>query len=160
MWSLITITQYYYLFQQCRRYRLQLIRVHSWFVYLYLTILMMMCDLRSPAHQSTFLVAKPQTDASHTSRLSPPRLAMICHSPDQANVSPYPTIQLSNYTTIQLYNYTSHGPDMSLTLSNLFDVSPTPYPTSPPLAPFIIIRISTVGDVYLGDSAHVPQGHV
>ena len=91
---------------------LQLIRAHSWFVYLYLclTILMMMCDLRSPAHQSTFLVAKPQTDASHTSRLSPPRLAMICHSPDQANVSPYPTIQLSNCTTIQATDQICHSP--------------------------------------------------
>ena len=67
----------------------------------------------SPAHQSTFLVAKPQTDASHTSRLSPPRLAMICHSPDQANVSPYPTIQLYNYTsctTIQATDQICHSP--------------------------------------------------
>ena len=90
----------------------------------------MMCDLRSPAHQSTFLVAKPQTDASHTSRLSPPRLAMICHSPDQANVSPYPTIQLYNYPTIQLYKprtrYVTHPIQPIRRLSHsLSDVSPT-----------------------------------
>ena len=88
-----------------------------------------------------------------------PRLVSRWYVTHQIKPTSHP-IQLSNYTTIQLYNYTSHGPDMSLTLSNLFDVSPTPYPTSPPLAPFIIIRIRTVGDVYLGDSAHVPQGHV
>ena len=133
---------------------LQLIRAHSWFVYLYLTILMMMCDLRSPAHQSTFLVAKPQTDASHTSRLSPPRLAMICHSPDQANVSPYPTIQLYNYTTIQLYKprtrYVTHPIQPIRRLISALS-----------LAPFIIISISTTdGDVYLAGSAHVPQVHV
>ena len=141
---------------------LQLIRAHSWFVYLYLTILMMMCDLRSPAHQSTFLVAKPQTDASHTSRLSPPRLAMICHSPDQANVSPYPTIQLSNYTTVQLSNY----PTIQLYKPRTRYVT---HPIQPirrlisalSLAPFIIISISTTdGDVYLAGSAHVPQVHV
>ena len=92
---------------------------------------MMMCDLRSPAHQSTFLVAKPQTDASHTSRLSPPRLAMICHSPDQANVSPYPTIQLSNHPTIQLYNFPTIQLSNYTTIQATDQICHSPYPTYP-----------------------------